>query len=368
MTLHFHPARGVTLSLSSRHLPGMQADGIEALVQARAVLSRTFGYTDLRPFQEAVIRDVLLGRDVVVVHATGGGKSLCFQIPPLITDGRALVISPLVSLMEDQVQGLRQRGIPAAALSGYLSQGRVREALQRLRDGDIRFLYVAPERVVLSSFLTALQEIPLSLIAIDEAHCISQWGHQFRPEYRELAVIRDYLPGVPVIALTATATPQVRADIAGSLRMEDPAVHVGSFSRPNLVYEVRTRESFRRDLVTFIREAGGPGIVYCPTRNETVEIATFLTSRGITARPYHAGIGEQDRAETQALFIRGSIPVICATVAFGMGVHKPDIRFIVHTRMPKDPESYYQETGRGGDRLARGYAPVAGLSGAAGVE
>jgi len=314
------------------------------------ILERYFGHTAFNPYQEEIIRDLLAGRDVLAVLATGGGKSLCYQVPALMGDGVALVISPLIALMKDQVDDLQARGIGAEALNTACSYATSRRVLADLKEGLVQILYVSPERAVGDDFLSLAESLPITLIAVDEAHCISMWGHQFRPEYRSLAVLKERFPEAPMVALTATATPDVREDIARQLNLADPSVYVGSFNRENLRYAVvpKGEDAYGqlRDLLR--RRRGDAGIVYAATRDGVETLASRLQADGLSALPYHAGMTAAARAETQDRFIRGKVGFVCATSAFGMGSDKPAVRCVVHYDMPKTLEAYYQESGRAG--------------------
>jgi ATP-dependent DNA helicase RecQ len=318
----------------------------------RAVLAEYWGYDSFRPLQREAMQAVVDGRDSLVVLPTGGGKSICFQAPALLRDGLAVVVSPLISLMKDQVDTLVGNGVPAAALHSALSPGERGIVTSGLREGRYRLLYVAPERLVgeASDGLTAtLGRRAPNFIAIDEAHCISQWGHDFRPEYRQLASLRDRWPDVSVHAFTATATTRVRRDIVSELRLRAPVELVGSFDRPNLVYRVWPRANLKRQ----IREAmgghhGQAGIIYCTSRREVEALASWLAEGGVRARPYHAGLDDAVRHENQDAFINEDLDVIVATVAFGMGIDRPDVRFVIHAGAPASLEAYQQESGRAG--------------------
>jgi ATP-dependent DNA helicase RecQ len=313
------------------------------------VLRQYFGFTSFRPLQEEIIRDSLAGKDVFALLPTGGGKSLCFQLPALVRPGLTVVVSPLIALMKDQVDALRASGIPATFLNSSLAAGQGRERLRGLHQGQYRLLYVAPERLMLSGFLEDLRRWNVNLFAIDEAHCISEWGHDFRPEYRQLTALRGHFPNVPVMALTATATERVRADIVSLLKLREPGRYVASFNRPNLSYRVVPRSKPYHQLLDFLRSRGKEsGIVYCQARKTAESLALRLSSAGIAARAYHAGLAPEERSLNQELFLRDEVRVICATIAFGMGINKPNVRFVVHYDLPKNIEGYYQETGRAG--------------------
>ena len=313
------------------------------------LLKQSFGFDSFRPLQEEIIHDALAGRDVFALLPTGGGKSLCFQLPALARDGLTVVVSPLISLMKDQVDALQASGIAATFLNSTLKANETAERMLGLRNGKYRLLYVAPERAMLPGFLVNLKEWKINLIAIDEAHCISEWGHDFRPEYRQLAQLRELFPHVPIMALTATATERVRTDILKQLCLRNPGCYVASFNRPNLTYRVLAKDSSYKQLLSFVEgHPGDSGIVYCQSRNSAESVAARLNADGIKAEPYHAGLDAKTRTTNQELFIRDEARVICATIAFGMGINKPNVRFIVHYDMPKNIEGYYQETGRAG--------------------
>jgi len=318
------------------------------------VLAKWWGFDALRPLQADAIRAAVDGRDSLVVMPTGGGKSLCYQLPPLVSETTDVVISPLVALMKDQVDSLEAIGYPAAALHGALSQGERSQIRDQLAAGELRLLFVAPERLVNTGLLDQLAQIGVKRFAIDEAHCISQWGHDFRPEYRQLALLRERFPAASIHAFTATATPQVRDDIARQLNLRDPAVLVGTFDRPNLVYRVVPRtDRIAQTLQILGRHKGEASIVYCISRKETESLAARLAAEGLLARPYHAGLDAKERHKTQEAFARETIDVVVATVAFGMGIDRSDVRLVLHTSLPKSLEAYQQETGRAGrDGLA----------------
>jgi ATP-dependent DNA helicase RecQ len=313
------------------------------------LLKQYFGFTSFRPLQERIIRDALAGKDVFALLPTGGGKSLCFQLPAMANNGLTVVVSPLIALMKDQVDGLHAGGVPATFLNSSLRAGESRERLRGLHAGQYRLLYVAPERLMLSGFLSDLQRWKVGLVAIDEAHCISEWGHDFRPEYRQLAGLRPLLPGVPMMALTATATGRVRQDIITLLKLREPACYVASFNRPNLTYRVFAKNRPYDQVLAFVRaRPNESGIVYCQARKTAESVAERLSEDGIKAKPYHAGLTPAERTEHQELFLRDEARVICATIAFGMGINKPNVRFVLHYDLPKNIEGYYQETGRAG--------------------
>jgi ATP-dependent DNA helicase RecQ len=313
------------------------------------LLKQYFGFTSFRPLQQEIITDVLAGKDVFALLPTGGGKSLCFQMPGLIRPGLVLVISPLIALMKDQVDALQASGVAATFLNSSLDTAEARVRLSKLRRGEYRLLYVAPERVMLDGFLRELQTWNVNLIAIDEAHCISEWGHDFRPEYRQLVQLRDVFPKVPFLALTATATTRVRGDIVSQLKLREPSCYVASFNRPNLTYRIFPKSKPLEQIVDFLNaRPNESGIIYCQARKTTEALAQKLSLNGIVAKPYHAGLSNEERATNQEQFLRDEVRVICATIAFGMGINKPNVRFVMHYDLPKNVEGYYQETGRAG--------------------
>ena len=318
------------------------------------VLSRWWGFDTLRPLQADALRAALAGRDSLVVLPTGGGKSLCYQLPPLVDGATDVVISPLVALMKDQVDALEAIGYPAAAIHGALEASERARVRDRLIAGDLRLLFVAPERLVNTGLLDILARAGVRRFAVDEAHCISQWGHDFRPEYRQLALLRERFPHASIHAFTATATPRVREDIATQLGLRDPAVLVGTFDRPNLVYRVVPRTDRAGQVEAILgRHRGEASIVYCISRKETERLAARLAGAGLLAQPYHAGLDATRRHRTQEAFARETIDVVVATVAFGMGIDRSDVRLVLHTALPKSLEAYQQETGRAGrDGLA----------------
>src|SRR6266513_1992161 len=312
-------------------------------------LKKYFGYDEFRPLQEEIVTDALTGRDVFALMPTGGGKSLCFQLPALMRDGLTIVVSPLISLMKDQVDALETSGIAATFLNSALDRQEAVARLRGLHRGEYRMLYVAPERLMLDAFLERALNWNIAQIAIDEAHCISEWGHDFRPEYRELKKLREHFPDVPVMALTATATEWVRADIIKELKLREPRCYVASFNRPNLTYRVVPKTAPHEQLLGLVRSRpNDSGIVYCASRKSTESLARNLTEDGISAKPYHAGLTSSERTKHQESFLRDDVRVITATIAFGMGINKPNVRFVVHYDLPKNLESYYQETGRAG--------------------
>jgi ATP-dependent DNA helicase RecQ len=317
--------------------------------QSLAALRQKFGLSTFRPQQEDIIDRVSDGGDAFVLMPTGGGKSLCYQLPALLRPGVALVVSPLISLMKDQVDALRAHGIAAAMFNSNLEPAEARQVLAQLHGGELDLLYVAPERMMKPSFLDSLVSVEVALIAIDEAHCVSQWGHDFRPEYAALGDLRDRFPRAPFIALTATADPQTREDIVRVLGMDDAKRFVTGFDRPNIRYTVLEKHQPQRQLLGFLESREGQsGIVYALSRKRVEEIASLLQGRGFRAAAYHAGLPAAERKSVQERFIRDELDIVAATVAFGMGIDKPDVRFVVHYDMPRHLEGYYQETGRAG--------------------
>ena len=317
---------------------------------ARQILKSTFGYHDFRHHQAAIIQTLLDGKDAMVLMPTGGGKSLCYQIPALARAGVGIIISPLIALMQDQVDALKQLDLKAAFLNSTQDSNTQRATERALLGGELDFLYIAPERLLTQRMLDLLARTRLALFAIDEAHCVSQWGHDFRKEYRQLSVLPERFPGVPRIALTATADQRTRAEIIEQLKLQQAAVFVNSFDRPNIRYAISEGQNPRERLWRFIERehAHDAGIVYCLSRNRVEQVAAWLSSKGRQALPYHAGMPERLRREHQARFLREEGVIIVATIAFGMGIDKPDVRFVAHLNLPKSIEAYYQETGRAG--------------------
>jgi len=313
------------------------------------VLKSQFGYTSFRPYQEDIIQAVLKQEDVLAVLPTGGGKSLCFQLPSLMHGGVTLVVSPLIALMKDQVDSLKSNGIEASFINSSLSPLQIEKRLQRLNEGITRILYVAPERLMMPHFLEWVINWNVKLLAIDEAHCISEWGHDFRPEYRQLAGLRQIFPHIPFVALTATATKRVRQDILEQLQFKNAQQFIASFNRPNLMYRVLPKHRSTQQLLAFLKDRPKEsGIVYCLARRTCESIAATLQAQGFSAKPYHAGLSPKERTKNQNDFLRDQTNIICATIAFGMGIHKSNVRFVVHYNLPRNIESYYQETGRAG--------------------
>ena len=323
-----------------------------AEVTLSGVLAQYWGFTAFRPLQREAMAAVVEGRDSVVVLPTGGGKSLCFQAPALVRPGLAVVVSPLISLMKDQVDTLVGNGVPAALFNSALTSNMRASVLAGVREGRYRLLYVSPERLAGDGgddFVRALARSNVSFVAVDEAHCISQWGHDFRPEYRQLGRLRSLLPDVSLHAFTATATARVRRDIAAQLALRDPIELVGSFDRPNLVYRVLARSGLKQQIQEVLaRHRGQAGIIYCTSRKEVDALAAWLVSEGVRARPYHAGLSDEERHRNQDAFLDEHADVVVATVAFGMGIDRSDVRFVVHASAPRSLEHYQQESGRAG--------------------
>jgi ATP-dependent DNA helicase RecQ len=318
--------------------------------RSRGILDRVFGYDRYRGEQEEIIKHVVGGGDAFVLMPTGGGKSLCYQIPSMLRDGVGVIVSPLIALMQDQVTALKVLGVNAEMLNSALSASEQADVTRRLRRGEIDLLYVAPERLVLNSMLGMLSGMKLALFAIDEAHCVSQWGHDFREEYLALSVLHERFPEVPRIALTATADEPTRKEIIERLNLSDARLFVASFDRPNIRYHIVVKDNAKRQLLEFLNEEhdGDAGIVYCLSRKKTEETAAWLREAGKDALPYHAGLDAGVRQRNQERFLREDGVIIVATIAFGMGIDKPDVRFVAHLDLPKSVEAYYQETGRAG--------------------
>jgi ATP-dependent DNA helicase RecQ len=321
---------------------------------AHQILRDTFGYSTFRGAQQAIVEHVAAGGDALVLMPTGGGKSLCYQIPALLRDGVGIVVSPLIALMQDQVDALTQLGVPTAFLNSSLDAEAAREVFRQLHRGELKLLYVAPERLMTEGFLELLEGLyrdsAIALFAIDEAHCVSQWGHDFRPEYRQLTILHERFPDVPRIALTATADAPTRSEIVERLQLEQAQQFVSSFDRPNIRYRVTLKDNARKQLQTFLEteHPSDAGIVYCLSRKKVEETAAWLKEQGWDALPYHAGLDASVRNANQKRFLREEGVIMVATVAFGMGIDKPNVRFVAHLDLPKSMEGYYQETGRAG--------------------
>ena len=312
-------------------------------------LKQTFGYDEFRPLQREIMEASLAGRDAVAILPTGAGKSLCYQLPALVREGLTVVVSPLIALMKDQVDQLEASGVAATFLNSSLDGNEARRRLDGLDAGEYQLLYVAPERLMLPDFLACLKGWKIAALAVDEAHCISEWGHDFRPEYRRLKEVRHLIPGIPVLALTATATERVRLDIVKQLELRDPEVFLASFNRPNLKYQVVAKSGAAAQVCNFANaRPEDSGIVYCQSRKSTESLAATLRAQGFSAVAYHAGLDPAERARNQDAFLRDEAKIVCATVAFGMGINKPNVRYVIHADLPKNIEGYYQETGRAG--------------------
>lgn len=318
-------------------------------LEVMARLKSTFGYDSFRPLQEEIIRSILGGRDVFVLMPTGGGKSLCYQLPALLLDGVTVVVSPLIALMKDQVDSLLALGVPATFINSSLDSSEIGRRQAAVARGEVKLLYAAPERLMMPGFLHLLAAVKVAAFAIDEAHCISEWGHDFRPEYRELTRLRERFPNTTLGAFTATATTRVQADIKAQLGLQKAASFRGSFNRPNLFYDVRPKHDAYGQLVVYLRGRGpSSGIIYCQTRARTEQLAGQLRADGFSAAAYHAGLESEERRRRQEAFIKDDVQIMVATIAFGMGIDKPDVRFVVHYDLPKNLEGYYQESGRAG--------------------
>jgi ATP-dependent DNA helicase RecQ len=331
----------------------MLADSLLTNPSLEAALKHYFGYDGFRPGQWDIISAALERRDLMVIMPTGGGKSLCFQLPALMQSGVMVVISPLIALMQDQVAALQANQIPATFLNSSLAPAETREREAQLLRGDLKLLYVAPERLFNPTFLSLLHQVQtrvgISAFTVDEAHCVSEWGHDFRPEYRRIAELRQQFPNIPMMALTATATERVRQDILEQLDLNDPYIHLASFNRNNLFYEVRPKDrTVYFEILKYLHQTEGAGIIYCSSRRQVDELSARLRGDGIQALPYHAGLSDKTRIENQTRFLRDDVRLMVATIAFGMGIHKPDVRFVIHHDLPRNIESYYQEAGRAG--------------------
>ncbi len=314
------------------------------------VLHSVFGYSSFRDKQAEIIDHIINGKDALILMPTGGGKSLCYQIPALCLPGITVVVSPLIALMQDQVESLKQLGIRASVLNSTLSARESSEVEEKMRNGELDIIYVSPERLNTESFLNNIEQCQLSLFAIDEAHCVSQWGHDFRPEYLEFSRLKERFPLIPRIALTATADELTRQDIVKHLGLEKGRIFISSFDRPNIRYRIMAKDNEKKQLLNFLNDEhkGNSGIVYCISRDKVMEIAKYLKEHGYDALPYHAGLNKDKRMKNQDRFIKDDGVVMVATIAFGMGINKPDVRFVAHLDLPKSVESYYQETGRAG--------------------
>ena len=317
---------------------------------ALSILQSTFGYEQFRAPQADIIAELAEGRDAFVLMPTGGGKSLCYQIPALLREGTAIIVSPLIALMQDQVEALLQLGINAAYLNSTLAASEAREVEQQLRMGELDLLYVAPERLLNEFMLSMLEQCHIALFAIDEAHCVSQWGHDFRPEYQKLSILHERFPNTPRIALTATADQRTRDEIIAQLQLGEARVFINSFDRPNIHYAISEGNNPKLRLWKFLQDnhPDDAGIVYCLSRKKVEATAEWLSEQGRTALPYHAGLPQDVRQRNQQRFLREEGVIIVATIAFGMGIDKPDVRFVAHLSLPKSIEAYYQETGRAG--------------------
>ena len=319
------------------------------MLTPQSILKDTFGYDSFLPFQREVIENVLAGRDTLAIMPTGGGKSLCYQIPALLTDGLTVVVSPLIALMKDQVEQLRAAGVPAVVLNSSISAEEYQHNMTLVRQGDVKLLYVAPETLLTERIFALLSQVKLALLTIDEAHCISEWGHDFRPEYRQMMSVRQRYPDAVCLALTATATERVRSDIKRSLEFSQSNAFVASFNRENLFIEVKPKTDGISQTLDFLEDfKDQSGIIYCFSRRQVDQLAEYLAAKGFSVRPYHAGLEDEERKVNQEAFIRDDTQIIVATIAFGMGINKPNVRFVIHFDLPKSIEGYYQEIGRAG--------------------
>ncbi len=325
------------------------AQSPEETLASQDVLEKVFGYQSFREGQQEVIDAAVAGQDSLVIMPTGGGKSLCYQIPALVRGGLTLVISPLISLMKDQVDQLKANGVAAECVNSTMSREALVSVYNRMHSGGLSLVYVSPERVLMRDFIERLSNIPLTMIAVDEAHCISQWGHDFRPEYAALGQLKQQFPHVPVMALTATADEATRSDITQRLQLAEPHVYLGSFDRPNIRYTLVEKHKPVSQIIRFLEEYKGQcGIIYCGSRKKVEMLTEKLCNNHIRAAGYHAGMEVDERAYVQEAFQRDDIQIVVATVAFGMGINKPNVRFVAHFDIPRNIESYYQETGRAG--------------------
>lgn len=318
-------------------------------VLARQMLKKYFGYDTFRPYQEEIIESVMLGNDTVAIMPTGGGKSICFQLPALMKEGFCLVVSPLIALMKDQVEGLNANGIPAAFINSTLSAQERSDVFRKLNNKELKLLYVSPEKLLTADFIDFIKHYPINLIAIDEAHCISMWGHDFRPEYTRLSMLKKQFPGIPLMALTATADRLTRDDMSTQLAMDNPRQFIASFNRPNISLAVLPGKKRFEVILDFVQNRKGQsGIIYCLSRKATEQLATKLSDNGVDAGFYHAGMSAEERSQVQDDFIHDRTEIICATIAFGMGIDKSNVRWVIHYNLPKNMEGYYQEIGRAG--------------------